>query len=115
MQVLQALKGMNRGCSRIIAKTDWNAGHTAEKMLALSNMADMFDRWDTIGKESIPKPRVKPKNLDNLLEYLMDEGSDGTVITKKMIGEELVDEGLNTADNLQYVVSFLIDAGCTVK
>ncbi len=74
---------------------------------------ELLEIWEMCSEEIFPPKFVS--SLKEVIEYIIDEASEGEKITKLFVGEELKESGLNTVENFNHVVSELSELGVNVN
>ena len=87
-----------------------SSGHGLDFVKAYNELTEM---WDVFSSEIFP-PEI-PVSIDEVVEYLAENNEDSMTVSKLEIGEELMEEKINTNENVDLVISELRELGYTVR
>ncbi len=89
--------------------------HANHSFAFITCYKELLQWWDEFSDEIIapPAPRFVGK-IEDVIEYLVDEASEGELMTKYRIGMELKEEGLNKGNAINVVMQALANAGYPV-
>jgi len=79
----------------------------------MEHYRELLKWWDEFQTEMLPQKFVG--SIFNVLDYITDLLDEGTPLTRKLIGEELVDEGVYSLENFNFCLDYFADCGFKVK